>query len=333
MAKGLDQGTSFIVSSQKVGDKIKIEKRRNAFLDLPSTKDTKKILDQLKVSYIVRGNKVLVFGEQALSLANSFGREARRPMNKGVISAKDELSLDVLPDLISDVLGEPNHKNEICCYTVPAKALGDEDFDVEYHRDTIGGILKNLGYTPFWVPEALCVAYDQLTDKNLTGLVVDLGAGMTNVCLAQLGIATKSFSLLRGGDWIDKSLASRKEGMTASRATKIKESPRNPIDIVKDYGSKDIMRDAVAKYYQILIEWVVKNIEEAFSNITLDDPIPVVVAGGTSLISGFIPVFETFLRKASFRFEIDQVIHAEDPLYSVAHGALIRALMEEDDAN
>lgn len=330
MAKGLDVGSNYIVSAKQNKNNVMLEKRRNTFLDLEKSSETEKILNKLKISYIKRLNKIIVVGENALTLANSFGREARRPMAMGIISNKDDLSLDVLPDILSDVLGSPEKPNEICCFTIPAKVIGIEEFDVDYHKDTLFGIVKKLGFSPVYINEAMCVAYDCLQDDNYTGINLSFGAGLVNIAVSHLGITTQAFSLPRSGDYLDRMIASRKLGMTASKAMKIKESQVDPIHIIKDNGSKDLIRDAIAKYYRIYLEWVVKNLENAFANLILDEPIPISVAGGTSLIQGFMEVFEDYMSKASFRFKISKFIHAKDALHSVARGALIKALLEED---
>ena len=57
-------------------------------------------------------------------------------------------------------------------------------------------------------------------------------------------------------------------------------------------------------------------------------PVSIVCSGGTSLIEGFIEVFQEEYDKINFPLEIKEIRHAEDPLYSVSKGCLVAALSE-----
>lgn len=83
----------------------------------------------------------------------------------------------------------------------------DAEFDVLYHQQIIQGILSDLGYTPRPMNEGLAVIFSELAKENFTGLGLSFGGGMVNVCLANLSVPLISFSIARGGDWIDKQVA------------------------------------------------------------------------------------------------------------------------------
>jgi len=192
----------------------------------------------------------------------------------------------------------------------------------------------------------LCSRIQKIEHTDYQGLVYDLqieedhsfsgpyltihncGAGMVNVCMSNLGEATNTWSIAKSGDWIDKMVASRKAGLTSSKVTQIKENPKQPIHLVKDFGNPDQLKDAIVKYYIRLIKLVVGNLEEQFKDIYSDDPLPVVVAGGTSLIGGFMDRFKEELSKAKFGFELGEVRQAKDPLNSIAIGAMLRASLK-----
>jgi hypothetical protein len=58
------------------------------------------------------------------------------------------------------------------------------------------------------------------------------------------------------------------------------------------------------------------------------DPIPLVVAGGTSLSRGFIGKFEQALEVVKLPVEVSEVRHAPDPLNAVSNGLTLAASME-----
>ena len=59
-----------------------------------------------------------------------------------------------------------------------------------------------------------------------------------------------------------------------------------------------------------------------------DQPMPIVLAGGTSKPNGFRDRFEKALRRRSWPFQIGEVRMASDPLTATARGALVAALAE-----
>ena len=55
------------------------------------------------------------------------------------------------------------------------------------------------------------------------------------------------------------------------------------------------------------------------------NPLPVVIAGGTSQAKGFVELFAKKLAENEFPLPIKEVKHANDPLHAVARGCLIAA--------
>ena len=83
----------------------------------------------------------------------------------------------------------------------------------------------------------------------------------------------------------------------------------------------------VSAYYMRLIDYVVQNLSVRLMNKqglpNFSKPIPLVVSGGTSLAGGFVEAFKKSIEKAQFPFEVKEVRHATEPLFSVAKGCLI----------
>jgi hypothetical protein len=84
---------------------------------------------------------------------------------------------------------------------------------------------------------------------------------------------------------------------------------------------------AVATYYDRLIDYTTKQLAAAMDgHKTLPkfkDPLPVVVAGGTTKAKGFVKHFEKKLQENGFPLPTKEVRHASDPLHAVARGCLI----------
>ena len=70
-------------------------------------------------------------------------------------------------------------------------------------RGCIKNIIDGYGYDVKVIEEAVAIGYEGLVDNNLTGIAISMGAGMCNIAVMYAGMSALSFSVARGGDWID----------------------------------------------------------------------------------------------------------------------------------
>jgi hypothetical protein len=327
---GLDIGTMNIVSARHVADtgRVVTERVRDAFIDLDI--EAKKQLKLSKVDFVEIDGQVIVIGDSALTMANLFKREVRRPLSQGVISAGELKAQQILSLLVKHVIKEPTIQGEHCFYSVPAEPVDMQDQDIVYHTEIFRKILTELGYTPHPMNEAMAIIYSECADETFSGLSVSFGSGMCNVALAFQTVKGLDFSLARGGDWIDTH-AAKATGSTASRMCSIKEKGVNLA--TPKPGDRDA--EALSLYIRALIRYCLENIAVQFrkaqSSIDLPEPIPFVVSGGTSRAEGFADVFKSEfaeIQKKGFPIPISEIRMADDPMTAVSEGLLLLAVEE-----
>jgi hypothetical protein len=287
------------------------------------------MLSRSDVLHIRKDDKVYVVGDDALNFANIFNKETRRPMQRGILSSEEASAIPMIKLITEQVVGEPAVDGENLFFSSPADPI-DSDVSTLYHQKTLESMLSDKGYSPEPINEGMAVIYSELADHNFTGLGVSFGAGMTNVCLAYYAVPVMKFSIARGGDWIDQQ-ASQATGTPVDKVTSIKEDGFE-LDFQTDVGG---VEGAVSIYYENLLNYVVKKLsaEVDEGDIEEDLDVPVVVTGGTSSPDGFEELFERHLRDIQIPFSISEVRSADDPLYSVAKGALVAARSEEESGN
>ena len=325
---GLDVGTMNLVSARRSGKDVETSRIRDAFLDLDS--GAKKMLKLSGVQFIDHGEDgIIVVGDAAMEMANVFGREARRPLSQGLVAAGEMDALAVLGVLVKNVLGEPTEENEICFFSVPAAPV-DADRDVVYHQGVFERIVEECGFEAYASNEAMAIIYSETAAEGFSGLGISFGSGMCNIALSVSGVEGMSFSVARGGDWIDGG-AAKAMGSTQSRMCAVKEKGIDLLD------PKNREEEALALYYKSLIEYCIDQVSREFIKIkdrfALPKPIPIVVSGGTSMAGNFLPFFEKVFakKKRKFPFEISEIRQAGDPLNAVAQGLLIQAVQEYED--
>ena len=325
---GLDIGTMNIVSARRTVKGIDNRRIRDAFLDLDMS--AKRMLRLSGVDFFERSGELLIVGDKALEIANVFGKEARRPLSQGLLAAGEIDALEVLGLMIKQVLGTPSIPNEICYYSVPAAPVDAPDRDIIYHQGVLGRIVTECGFKAIPSNEAMAVIFNETSKDGFSGVGLSFGSGMSNVALAVNTIEGMSFSVARGGDWIDAG-AAKATGSTQARMCAIKEGG---LDLTKPVGRE---QEALAVYYKSLIEYTLDAITAQFTRVrgqfAVPRPIPIVIAGGTSLAGGFTDFFSEVLetRRKRLPFEVSEVRHAKDPLGSIAQGLLIQAMQEYAD--
>ncbi len=327
MAKGLDVGTMNIVSARQEGNDTVFVQQRNSFVEIDYSDMAERMLSRSEVLHIRKDDDVYVVGDDALNFANIFNQETRRPMQHGILSNEEQSAIPMIKLIIDQVAGEPDHPGERIYYSTPADPI-DSDLSTLYHQKTLESFLSDSGYDPEPINEGMAVIYSELADQNFTGLGISFGAGMTNICLAYYAVPVMTFSIARGGDWIDEQ-AAQATGRTVDKVTSIKEDDFE-LDFQTDAGG---VEGALAIYYENLLDYVIENIAKEVDEEDVEEglDVPVVVTGGTASPDGFEDLFEDHLNEASIPFSISDVSRADETLYSVARGALVAARTEESE--
>ena len=326
-AVGVDIGTGFISCAELEKGKVKCRKVRDAFFKLnPSqflegsaTQFGENMLKTSGAHYVKVDDILYVLGDSAFQFASLFHQECLRPMSKGVLNAKEPVSNLMVGELVKAVAGPPQSSNDVLYYCVPAPPI-DADFDIEYHKQILGGVFEELGYKNINVmTEGLAVVYSELADTAYTGIGMSFGAGMCNIVYAFMGIPVFSFSLSRGGDWIDEHAAMHTD------------ETNNVVTSVKEKGGFAItepssgIQKAISIYYDSLLIYLVEQFKVLYEKTPKKElpnvlnPMPIIIAGGTSLAQGFVERLRE-LTSEDFPVPISEIKHAEEPLFAVSNG-------------
>lgn len=322
---GLDVGTSRIVAAQCNEADIVFGSQLNAFTTIPFSKLTEGVLKKENVPYLVKDSEITVYGDESERFANLFHEETRRPMRRGILNTDEPASADVVRKIVSMVTAEKSRPTGRVCYSIPAAPVGGGE-GVHAHHAAINKILCDLGYQVSSIPEGLAVVYGELESSDYTGIGISCGGGLTNVCLSYLSVPVFSFSISKGGDYIDASAANDR-GESAARIRAIKEES---FRFNGHFPSK--IHQAIYNYYEEMIQALVAALRDALSGVQnmpkLERAIPLVLAGGSALATGFRDRFESALRETDLPVAISEVRLAASPRHSTARGALVAARSE-----
>lgn len=321
---GLDIGTSRIVLARKTGDDFEFETQLNSFVTIPYARMTETALRNENVPHTVRGQEIVVHGNESARFADMLQLEARRPMTKGVLNATEPESASMMREIVATLLGPEPGLGRKVYYSIPAAQDGGES--LTYHSATIGQILTSLGYAPKPINEGLAVVYGELESSNFSGIGISCGGGLCNVCMAYLSVPVVSFSTAKAGDFVDSSAAA----ITGDLPTRIRLTKEESFHINGHFQDKTLQ--VLSVYYDDMIRALIDGLAEAFSNSRnipkLSRPVPMVLSGGSTLPKGFRERFEKMLRERKLPIALSEIRLAANPLTSTARGALIAALAD-----
>lgn len=328
--KGLDVGTSYIVLSKDSPDGVVYKDFRDAFYIIkPTTSVATQMIEKGlsgKVFIKDADGSFVILGKDAIEKAIERNDNARRPMSKGVVSAKEKDAKRILSFILKEVAGKASEPNEKLVFCIPAQPVDqeDDDFDVGYHEDVVKAILAECGYDAKAINEAEALCYAELENEDYTGIAISCGAGMTNVCIMLNGEPTVVFSTTKSGDWVDHMTALA----TGEKDSVVQAEKEGGGFVIGEHNENSIL-SAVSSYYERLIDYTTKQLTEALSNHKslpkFKNPLTIVIAGGTSQAKGYIEIFTKKLSENNFPLSIKVVKHASDPLHAVSKGCLIAA--------
>lgn len=331
IGRGLDPGTGMIIGARGDEESVTYSHFRNAFVYLP--KENQFMLEMTGIPFVELDNQLVAVGDEAIETAYATHQPVHRPMARGVISPDDTKAPVVLRTIFESVLGKPIQPNEPVFYSVPADPIDDTQIKNTYHTRLIADILRELGFTPTPINEATAICYAEAREDKFTALTLSFGAGMTNVAFTHRSLPVFSFSVTKGGDWID-GRSSAETGVPVQDITMLKEKG---IDIHKqclasgEEVDEQVQREinAICMHYRILVEEVVSSIKTYLTSSAThrlnSQDFPVILAGGTSLAVGFKELFEEIWTAQNLPLKIKEVRLAERPQYAVAKGCYFAA--------
>ena len=324
-AMGLDVGTSRIVTAKPKAEGYEFNSQLNAFVTIPYSKLTERVLDKEGVPHSINGAQIVVHGNESEKFADLMDTEIRRPMTGGVLDAKEPESISMMREIIGSLLDKTTSDKPLVCFTVPAASL-DASESLTYHEATVKQILTQLGYENRAVNEGLAVVYAELVNTNYTGIGISCGGGLCNVCYSYLSVPVVTFSIPKAGDYIDANAAS----MTGERANRIRLAKEEAFHFNGFFSDK--VQQVISVYYDDMIKSLVTGMKEAFGDARhmpkLNRPVPLVLSGGTAMPKGFRDRFEKIFNESSLPIQVSEVRMASNPLEAAAKGALVAALAE-----
>ena len=323
-ALGLDIGTSRIVSADGPRSQD-TQTQLNAFVSVPASDMAENVLKQRNMVYERNCKNIYVYGNDSDFFASFLNTEARRPMQYGLLNPQEDMGQHILQQIIKRMVPQ-GCKGEMLCFSVPGKGQ-NANGNLVYHEAVIKNMFQTMGYTAKGINEGQAVVFSELQDENFTGIGISFGGGMCNVSISFMSMPMITFSVPKGGDYIDHNVAT----VLNETVTRVRLFKEEKLDLSRQ--PKEDLGRALHIYYEDMLQALIDRLRAELKTSgqlpKIDRPMPIVLAGGTSKPSGFLQKFDSLLKAGGdFPIEISDVRMAKDPLTTTAHGCYIAAMSE-----
>jgi len=202
---GVDIGTANIVVYANGHAHGEAQMEANAFFSVPALPNTRKILETKTVRFFESGGRLHVVGNAAEEFASILKGTTRRPMQSGLVNLKESDSIRVIQAILDPMIPPPVKKGRSIWFSVPGNPM-DQPGAVIFNESIFKTYLKGRGYLPRAINEAMAVVTAELAEQHATGIGISMGGGMCNVCFSYLSIPAVTFSIPKGGDFIDQTV-------------------------------------------------------------------------------------------------------------------------------
>ncbi len=323
---GIDIGTANIVIAHKRGAREITRVQLNAYYTLSYTRMTEIALLNEGGMFVKANGKIHALGNQAENFANIIGGIAKRPIDGGILNAQEEDTAFIIKALLNKMITNAPVKNTKICFSIPGAPI-DSAVSVFYHEAILKKHLEQKGYQAQSVKEGLAVVLSELASNNYTGIGISLGGCMCNVCFAYLAVPVVTYSIRKGGDYID-AMSAEAVGETPGKVRITKETLLN---LAK--APKEKVETSLHIYYEQLFIILVKSLQAQLGSTDriplLRRGVPIVLSGGAAMPPGAVEKFKRAIDAVRLPVTISDIVLAKQPLLATARGALQNILSDE----
>ena len=338
MSVGLDIGASQIRCLRRRDEQLVGRSAKSQFTALPDAPEYRALLAAGQIPFAVCDEALTIVGDNAAEYSKLFHVRPQSLMPHGRLPTNDPVARQSLAALVDALLGEPDQPGEMCCVTLP----GGETFQslaTSSELEFFSRLIRLRGFFPQVLSAGMAAVLAELSRQCFTGLGLSFGAATSELVVAHCGIELLMCSVPQGGDWLDEQIATEfgdsfhdESGepildFTKSAARRLApERQLSPADNDTDRFLASLHRDLV----YALIRSATFALASQPRVAEIPQPLPVIVVGGVSRISGFEELLRHAFELARFPLAIREIRFATRHDFTVARGCLINAQLESD---
>ena len=216
---------------------------RTALAVVPNTDASRRILENVQVTYAVCEDNLVVLGDSAVDVSRLVQIPSVTPLPDGRVPENDPPARQVILSLLDAVLPKPESPGELCCMTVPGGSEELRRLDGAIRKTTseagpdqpaeatikdvptaktvamfptrsknpdlefLSNLVRLRGYQPLVLNAGMAAVLAHNADCSFSGVGIDFGASTCDASIAFLSEEIAHCNIRKGGNWIDETLA------------------------------------------------------------------------------------------------------------------------------
>jgi len=320
-------------SSRSVGDHLIARRMRAVYLTLPDSDTHRRLLEKTGTMFLACDHHLVLIGEPALEISRLLQVPTQDLLPRGQLAPHDPISRQII-NLLVDALLPQSTEGGICCFTHTGAMRRSL---VAAQMDFFSRLIRLRGYTPLSLPAGQALILAELVRERFTGIGLVIGATGCEVTVSQLGQELHSWTIPRGGRWIDEQLA-RERGdllhdtaghrlLDLEKASMDKEALSRALTSPGNRDEKLLARLCRELAWEIAGD-IGQKLAEDPRLASLTRPVHLVCGGGLAQIPGFFDLLQEALERRDTPVPIDRILIADSSPYTIARGLLVHAELE-----
>jgi hypothetical protein len=303
---------------------------------LANNESHRSLLQTRQIPFAVCDDALLVTGH-AMDRAEWLSRLPRTPLfPEGNVPDSDPPARQLLNVIVESILPPGDGSNDLCVLTVPGRR--DHSDTAIRNEEFLNRLLQMRGYRTCIINAAEATLLAGGNRSAFTGFSVVIGAETTSICFGRQGVSLAAETLKIGANWIDTELARHfhihrwdDEGQSYLDLHSVrqwKQGDHSQHKNLVDNGSRMLLR-----LYAVVLEQVARTMSRMLSQLhssvaSSANRIPVLLAGGGTLVGDFPGLLTQRLDDHGLSDRILSVQQIDDPCTAVVRGGLILAELE-----
>lgn len=338
MGIGLDLGAARFRALRRGSRGLVARQTPTAYAAVAASEDHAQLFQRARVSAAQADHAMLVSGPEAELVAMT-SHEPLVPMFiEGRLPANDPIARQVAAERVASVWDASEASaGHICTAVLPGDApRGDATH--EFFRQ----LLSLSGSPPRIITSTQAIALAELGRSGFAGVILSFGATSASLALIERGEIGAMVDVPCGGDWIDRRLAEELRQFTFDRAghryldtvgiSRWKLATERSLATTDDPAETGdrVLRQAYVEILTSLLARFRRAVVREGVNGARKQPLTVVCHGGSTRITGFLPLWEQYWNQAEIDLTTSPARLTVDDTWTVARGCLIHSELARD---
>jgi len=335
MKISLDLGSHSFRSLRSAGDHLVARRMRSVYCTLPDSDTHRRLLEKTGTSFLTCDHHLVLIGEPAIEISRLLQIPCLDLLPRGQLAAQDPISRQIINLLVDALLPQAEGgSGGVCCFTHTGAMRRSQ---VAAQLDFFSRLIRLRGYTPLPLPAGQALILAELVQERFTGIGLVVGATACEVTVSQLGQELHSWTIPRGGRWLDEHLARERGDMLhdasgqrlldLDKAALDREALSSSVLAPVSRDEKLLARLCRELTWEIAADLCQKLREDPrLSN--LPRPVNLVCGGGIAQIPGFCDLMLEALERRDDAVPVGRIIAADSSPYTIARGLLVHAELE-----